>query len=301
MSATNISVKLIEILKAHKGAVFALDVPPNSDNFYSGCGNGYLLKWNINYLDKVEALARIPSNIFCIKHIIDNLLLAGTLQGNIYFINPNEKQLVKQPIQLPKAIYAFLPIGNICFVACGDGRLYTLDLEKLEITYSSVISSKALRAINHYNNNLLIATSDGSIYEFDVQSKTVIRAFTKHTNSVFCQMIAGDILITGSRDAHLCKWDLVNANLLDYIPAHNFTINQIVKLGSLPIFATASRDRSIKIWDENLNLLKVIDFARYGAHLHSVNNLRYLNKSGYLLSASDDKTLALWKIEATNT
>jgi len=297
MVLPKISVKLVEILRAHKGAVFALDAPKNADTFYSGCGNGYLLKWDVNLLTKVEALARIPSNIFCIKQISPNLLLAGTLQGNIYFINLTEKQLVKQPIKLPKAIYAFLPIGNICFIACGDGRLYTLNLKKLEITSSSVISSKALRGLNVYNNHLLITSSDGGIYEFDTQSKSITRSFQKHTNSVFCQMVVGDVLIAGSRDAHLSKWDLVNAKLLDFVPAHNFTINQIVKLGKLPFFATASRDRTIKIWDENLNLLKVIDFARYGAHLHSVNNLRYLNKSGYLLSASDDRTLALWKID----
>ena len=83
------------------------------------------------------------------------------------------------------------------------------------------------------------------------------------------------------------------------IPAHNFTINSIA-LNPKPSFnmiATASRDKSIKIWDaKSLELYKVINSQKQYAHQRSVNNILWLDDY-YLISASDDKSLILWHLE----
>jgi WD40 repeat protein len=61
------------------------------------------------------------------------------------------------------------------------------------------------------------------------------------------------------------------------------------------MFATASRDKTIKLWDfSSGRLLKVLDTVRYGGHVNSVNRLLWVDN--VLLSASDDRTVSIWEI-----
>ena len=105
-------------------------------------------------------------------------------------------------------------------------------------------------------------------------------------------------LLSGSRDAHLKMWDLEkNCEMIFDEPAHWFTINDIVFHPSGQLFATASRDKSIKIWDaQSLQLLKVLEGARDGGHFNSVNRLFWSAHEGQLVSGSDDRSLIIWRV-----
>ena len=81
------------------------------------------------------------------------------------------------------------------------------------------------------------------------------------------------------------------------IPAHMFTINDIVFSPDGKLMATAGRDKHIKIWDaEAFNLLKVIDREKFGGHINSVNKLFWSNWNNYLISCGDDKAVMVWEI-----
>jgi WD40 repeat protein len=56
------------------------------------------------------------------------------------------------------------------------------------------------------------------------------------------------------------------------------------------LFATASRDKSIKLWDAvTLDPVDKLD-ARNGGHSHAVNKL-FWQDSGHLISCSDDRKI----------
>ena len=196
------------------------------------------------------------------------------------------------------------------------------------------LSHKSLRCfdVSKTRNEFAIGSSDGSVYFVDATNLELKAVWEKvHDNSIFsiCYTPDGSRLLTGGRDAHLKLWDLpvytvlASQNLgegaifeihrepknLASLPAHLFTVNSIVFHPRNPsVFATASRDRTIKIWEitlptpegseriAQLTLLKVIDTIRHGCHIRSVNRLFWSHYKDYLISASDDRTLIVWQI-----
>jgi WD40 repeat protein len=63
-------------------------------------------------------------------------------------------------------------------------------------------------------------------------------------------------------------------------------------------FATASMDKSIKVWDTTaMKLLKVIDKARHAGHGTSVNKLLWTAFNNQLISTSDDRSISVWDIQ----
>ncbi|MBL0072014.1 MAG: hypothetical protein IPP34_09475 [Bacteroidetes bacterium] len=78
------------------------------------------------------------------------------------------------------------------------------------------------------------------------------------------------------------------------IPAHNYAIYSIVFHPTQNIFATGSRDKTIKIWDAaSFEIIKRIDKISDEGHVNSVNKLFFL-PDGLLLSASDDRAVMAW-------
>jgi centriolar protein POC1 len=94
-------------------------------------------------------------------------------------------------------------------------------------------------------------------------------------------------------------WSTIDYSLIQNIPAHLFAIYSIAFHPTLPYLATASRDKSIKIWDtENFELKKTISIEKgYDCHRLSINKIIWEPIDNQLISVSDDKLLKIWNVE----
>ena len=102
--------------------------------------------------------------------------------------------------------------------------------------------------------------------------------------------------MSGGRDAHLKVWSLNEdfANISKQ-PAHWFTINDIAFQPTGFYFATASRDKSIRIWDaHNFHIVKSIDKFKLAGHRNSVNKLMWL-ENDLIISCGDDRVVIGWE------
>lgn len=289
-------------LTGHNAAIYDLFFDDIKQYVYSGDGNGWIVRWNLDQPDFGKLIAKVETNIFSMCSLLEqHRIVAGNMNGGVHWIDLNQPNETKNIAHHKKGVYAIARQDKYVFTAGGDGILtrWSIEnaksLESLQLTYSAIRSI----AIHEKRNEMALGASDNNIYILDLSTfeikKTIAQA---HGNSVFtvCYSPNGIHLVSGGRDAHLKVWNIEqNYDCVLSEPAHWFTINDIIFHPKGHWMATASRDKTIKIWDaSSYKLLKVLETFRNRGHLNSVNRLLWNEQ--FLLSCSDDRSIIGWEI-----
>lgn len=296
-----IQVKKLNALTGHRDCVYTLEPTHDAGKFFSAAGDGMVVLWDLERPDEGELIARLNNSIYALHLLPNNLLVAGHNYDGIHLLDCQQKKEVASLRLTTAAIFDIKSVGNELWIAEGDGGVTVVDLSSLTIKTKIHASEKSARviAVNPAAAEVAVGYSDNFIRIFDAHRYTSKNEWEAHTNSVFTlAFLPNGHLLSGSRDARLKLWKQGDRNLETEVVAHLFAINDIALHPSLSYFATASMDKSIKIWDANtLQLLKVIDKARHAGHGTSVNKLWWSGHRQQLVSASDDRSISVWEIE----
>ncbi len=286
----------------HKAALYTV-APGRSDrHFLSAGGDGWIVEWDLDFPETGQLLASVSTQVFSLCSLPEqHLVIAGNMNGGVHWIHYENPDQTRNVQHHQKGVYDILAIDERVFTAGGDGLLTLWDRDSGRALESYQLSNQALRSISYSaeRQEMAVGGSDGSIYLLDSDTlflKKVLR--DAHSNSVFtvAYMPNGKHLLSGGRDAMLRIWETMDWRLQSEENAHWYTLNHIVFSPDKAFFATASRDKTLKIWDaETFSLLKVIETIRDGGHLHSVNRLMWLPDC--LISVSDDRSAMLWSYE----
>lgn len=292
-------------LTGHNAAIYALAPGRDEKHFLSAAGDGWVVEWNLADPEMGRLVAKVETQIFSICFLpVEKLIVVGNMNGGMHWVDLVDEQNTRNVAHHAKGVYGICQAGGNIFTAGGDGKLTRWSVEERRSLESFHLANQSLRSVvyNEKRNELAVGASDHSIYFLDAETLELKRQIEKaHENSVFAVRYSpdGKYLLSGGRDAHLKAWSLENDfQMIHSLPAHLFTINDIVFHPSGHQFATASRDKSVKIWDaENFKLLKVLEGLRDGGHFNSVNRLFWSSHEETLISASDDRSLILWKVK----
>ncbi|MCC6723495.1 MAG: hypothetical protein IT258_03225 [Saprospiraceae bacterium] len=292
-------------LTGHNAAIFALANSKDERHFLSGAGDGWVVEWDLDAPDLGKLLAKLESRIFSILFLRkSNKIVAGDMDGGVHWIDLEHPSATKDIAHHKKGVFAILELENSVITVGGDGKLSKWDLAQMRSTESYFLSNQSLRCIDYCEarNELAVGGSDGAIYRLDATTLELRQKIdSTHSNSVFslCYSPSAKYLLSGGRDAYLNVWDLEkDFEKINAQPAHLFTINSINFNAEASLFATASRDKTVKIWDaSNFELLKVLEGGRDGGHFNSVNKVLWSKAGNLLISAGDDRSIILWKIE----
>jgi WD40 repeat protein len=291
-------------LTGHNAAVFALSPGSDSNHFISGAGDGWIVRWHLDSPDTGQLIARVDNQVFSLLHIPEKgLLIAGTMNGGLHWINLTHPEQTLNIAHHQRGVFDLLLLGDYVISAGGEGKLTRWSVASKRAVESIQLSNRSLRslAFSGSRNEIAVGASDGQIYLLDADTLELRYAVPKaHEPAVFCVRYSPDEqrLYSGGRDAHLRVWNPESPDAyITAIPAHRFTINSVCFHPRGHLFATASRDKTIKIWETASNtLVKVLDTIRFACHINSVNNLLWLPSSELLVSASDDRSIILWEI-----
>jgi len=298
-----VNIEKLDTFGGHRDCVYTLEQGPAPDQFFSTGADGLVVRWHLDRPDLGELVAKIPSSVYAMAlHPTTELLWIGQNYEGLHLIDPGEKREVQSIKLTSAAIFDIKFHKNDAIVALSDGVVVIVDTELLAIKKHLKASDQSARciAINPVEREFAIGYSDNNVRVFDLISYELKHTLPAHQNSVFTAVYSPDFrfLLTAGRDAHLKIWDAEQAyKPIQDIVAHMFAINHINYNPAGTLFATASMDKSIKIWDaETYRLLKVVDRARHAGHGTSVNKLLWTDYQNLLLSASDDRTISVWKV-----
>ncbi len=233
------------------------------------------------------------------------LIVAGNMNGGVHWVDLADPSATRNVTHHQKGVFAARRLGDAVLTAGGDGVLTRWSVAARRSTESLQLSGKSLRCFdyNPERQELAVGASDGNIYLLSAADFALIQVLQDaHQPSVFsvCYSQDGRTLYSGGRDAHLKSWARNTGGwVLDQVaPAHHFTINDIAIHPGGQVLATASRDKTVKLWRaSDLRLLKVIDTVRDQGHLNSVNRLMWLPERKMLLSAGDDRSILGWEVD----
>ncbi|MCI5055439.1 MAG: hypothetical protein MRY83_04975 [Flavobacteriales bacterium] len=274
----------------------------DSNSFYSGGKGNYIVEWNTHNLGTCKAVTSIGSKAFCMEQIPPlSHLLIGQSSGGIHVIdleNKKEIRLLQGHTGIVFQLH-YIPEKQILVSTGGDGCLGIWSLPEYKLIHQQFIAKGNCRVAKNFGSQLFVGGGNGAVYEFDLDEFHLKRSVQAHKDEFSVTSLEiipeKNVLISGSRDAHLTKLDLSDFSITAKIPAHNFAIYGIAYNSELDLYATSSMDKTIKFWRTNeLKPLIRID-NKSGGHKSSINGLYWLNTNS-LLTYSDDRTIKLWKI-----
>lgn len=285
-------------LTGHLAGIYALCA--EDENFiFSGGVDKHVIRWDINNIENSKILIKSSEAVYSLYfHEGNNLLFIGTSTGKIHIIDLFQKKEIKLLKSHTDKIFDFKLFDSYLLSASADGCLAFTNVNTLKTEQILQVSNERIRSIDIKNNIAVIACGDSNIRVIDLNTKLILKSFKAHEKS--CNVVkfhpTNDTLLSGGWDAHLKFWDK-NFQLIKSIPAHNYAIYSIVFSADKKLFATCSRDKSIKVWDAlNTEFPKSITHENLKGHQFSVNKLIWEEKSGNLFSASDDKKIMIWSV-----
>lgn len=289
-------------LSGHNASIYALQQGLQSPSFLTAAGDGWMVEWGLENPENGRLIAQVDSKIFALLALPEHhKLIAGNMEGGVHWIDLKAPEATRNVAHHRNGVFEILRFGDNVLTFGGDGLMGIWELRSGSRLWSVELSKQALRcaALSPDLSELAVGASDHAVYVLDTWDWSLKYHIPRaHTNSVFSLTYSSDgqFLLSGGRDAMLRAWDAkVPGTCLSEQPAHWYTINAIAVHPCGRYFATASRDKTVKIWAmDDFKLLKVLETVRDRGHLNSVNTLLWTPDGHTLLSAGDDRSIILW-------
>lgn len=298
-------LKHLKSLSGHQNPVYALANSSKPGIFFTAGNDKGVVEWSLEKMSFVKVLMPVKTSVYSL-HEYDNRLFVGLRSGELSIFDLNKQAVITtfQAHEKPVFDVIAIPSKQEFLTASEDGTVGIWSLADNSLLYRIKVSRDTVRsiAISPDARHAAFGCKDGFVRVYDLQDYSLLYTLEKHTLPVTSVQYApdGKYLISGGRDAQLNFWSVpAGYELKQTIPAHMFGIYGIAFHPSLPYFATASQDKSIKLWgSDDLKLYKILSLEKgTSGHTHSVNKLVWSPDGRYLISTGDDKLVLLWEWE----
>jgi WD40 repeat protein len=293
-----IQMKPTRSYQGYKGPVYCVIAGISAGTFITGGGDGRIVRWRTSGTDDGELIVTLKQAVFSL-HILPkhNLLMIGTEGGNLHVVNLVSNEEVKLFTVHQKGIFCFETSEDGWLVAGGgDGTISIWDPSTLTLVRQIPIAEGKIRdlKLSQHGSLLALASTDGTVRILDTDlfnERFTLQAHRQGANCVAWHPIK-PVLLSGGRDGHIRAWHTEESfRQVLSLPAHEQTIYRMA-FGEQGILASASRDKSVKLWDAGtMEVHEKLDHSSQG-HTRSVNDLTWLADS--LVTVNDDGIVRLF-------
>jgi len=299
-------VKKIFQFSGHSSAVYCLEKGQTNQSFFSGSGDHFVAEWNHETLAPEKFSVKLEHSVYSLCFLqAQKTILIGDSAGGMHVLDLEAKKEIRHLILHHNGVFCIRNIQSkgLIVSAGAEGSVCILRNSDYKLMLQIPLSTKKVRkiALNLDESLMAIADGEGMIRIFDTEFFNELHTFFAHEGgaSSIAWHPSENVLLSGGKDAHLRFWDAEkDFSMIREIAAHNFNIYDIAFSPNGRWCATASRDKTVKIWDaRSFDMPLRLDRKSYMAHQNSVNCLLWCESTGYLISSGDDRMINLWEVK----
>lgn len=294
-----LDVSLHAALRGHQNQVFALEMGDEGTLFSAGNDRG-VVEWDVATCSFRRILCAVSHSVYALHRIPGRPFLAiGLRSGEVMIVDYQTQSLVHKFRTDAGAVFSIKSLAkkNELVIIGEEGVAYVYDMERFERLYRFRVSDETVRtiAISEDESHMFFGDKKGVVYSYDTSDFRLIHHVAKHSMPVTSLFVQSEALYSGGRDAQLYLSSASTLETIETITPHLFTVYGIVKHPTEDIIATASRDKTWKVWTPSLTLLKNISIDRgYDSHHLSINTILWTER--FLYTAGDDKVIRMWSV-----
>lgn len=293
------NVSAIKSISGHAGAIYDIVLVDESTCFTTSADK-YVVKWKLNEGIQDKFAVKLDFSGYRIAlNTARNLLAIGNSRGGIHVVDLSIKQEVRLLSQHQSAVFSLTYCSETNEFYSGDADgffcVWSGDTFDLKVTLPFNCGKIRTISVNEDATHLALCGQDGIVRILESQFFNEVATLKGHKEGANCAIFKGDLIYTGSKDAHIRLFDWKTELLLKSVPAHHFAVYDFLLLQDGETLVSASFDKTIKIWNaDTLTVLKRLE-KRDGGHSHVVNRLAKVNENMFL-SVGDDRQLIVWEI-----
>ena len=288
-------------IRQHSMAIYDM-VIANADVVYTAGADKFIVRWKLDLGIQDNFTIKADFPVYSLELIRNEIISIGLNNGHLHFIDVVQKQELKFYTQHKSAIFSQLHLTqhNLLLTGDAEGYLAVWDTHSYKLQLFIPLACGKIRSIaaNHDESRIAVGGQDGIIRVFETTYFNEINRFFAHNDGVSSLAFEphqSTKLVSGGKDGYLRIWNSDSGEKIKAIPAHHYAIYGICFNSTGTYFATCSRDKSIKIWENaSYSVLQKLE-AKQGGHTHSVNSIKWIDQ--YLISCGDDRRLIRWKLD----
>uniref|UniRef100_A0A3Q3JNB4 Kinesin motor domain-containing protein n=1 Tax=Monopterus albus TaxID=43700 RepID=A0A3Q3JNB4_MONAL len=320
-SSRSATLQCVHVAEGHSKAVLCVEC--TDDLLFTGSKDRTCKVWNLVTGQEIMSLAGHPNNVVSVRYSSSVVFTVSTSYIKVWDIRESAKCIrtltssgqvsvgdacastTSRTVTIPAGEnqinqIALNPNGTVLYAAAGNS-VRVWDLRRFASTgkLTGHLGPVMCLTVDKSGSNqdlVITGSKDHYIKLFDVSEGSLGSISPTHNfepphyDGIESLVVQGDIFFSGSRDNGIKKWDLDRKDLLQQVPnAHRDWVCALGVVPGSPALLSGCRGGVLKLWHtDTLGTL-----GELKGHESPINSI--CTNSSHLFTASDDRTVKIWR------